>query len=312
MTGIASSRARTARRSARALTRARPIAPGEMWPAWDDRVTARMLRLASGLRVRVVECGPPGGSPVLFLHGWGCVVYAFKEMLPAVGNAGFRAIAADLKGHGLSDKPLVRGAYTSESMTAHVLEIMDALGLGRAALAGHSMGGGLAARVAIAEPGRVDRLVLLSPVGFGRIFLISLGRLAAGPWFTPATPLLVRRRLVGLILLAVYASDEKVTQRDIDEFWAPAQFPEFVPAMRAFLREFSWAPFDVRDLEALRTPQLVIFGTKDLVIRFDEKSPPLRPRPQLRVVKLPGAGHMAHAERTEEANRAVIDFLTTR
>ena len=280
-----------------------------MWPAGDDRVRARMVKLPSGLRVRIVECGRAGASPVLFLHGWGCTAYAFKEMLAAAGCAGFRAIAVDLKGHGLSDKPLIRGGYTSQAMTAYVLEVMDALGLERASLAGHSMGGGLAARVALAAPGRIEGLVLLSPVGFGRIFLISLGRFAAGPWLAPATPLFARRRLVGLLLLAVYASDEKVTQRDVDEFWAPTQFPEFVPAMRLLLREFSWAPFDAGDLEALRPPQLVMFGTKDLLIHFDENSPRLYPGPRRRVVKLPGAGHMAHAERAEEANEQVLRFL---
>ena len=280
-----------------------------MWPAWDDAVSARMLTLPSGLRVRVVERGSPLDPAVVFLHGWGCSAYAFREMVPAVGSAGFRAVAVDLKGHGLSDKPLARGAYTIDAMMSHVVEVMDTLELKRASLVGHSMGGGLAARLAVAAPDRVNRLVLLSPVGFGRVFLISLGRFAAGPWFGPIMPYLVRRRVFGLILLAVYASNDRVTQRDVDEFWAPTQFPEFVPAMRSLLRESAWEPFGDAELSGLTKPQLVLFGGKDVFIRFDEKSPPLRPRPQLTIVKLAKAGHMAHAECAREANEAVISFL---
>src|SRR2546423_3442498 len=81
------------------------LRPGEMFPAGDPGYRVNFPRLRSGIRVRVVEKGHVSAPSVLMIHGWGCSAYIFREIMPAVAEAGFRAIAVDLKGHGLSDKP---------------------------------------------------------------------------------------------------------------------------------------------------------------------------------------------------------------
>src|SRR5206468_7063328 len=109
--------------------------------AGDPAYRVSFPRLQSGLMVRVVERGDPAAPPVLFIHGWGCSAYVFDRNLPAIADAGFRTIAVDLKGHGLSDKPVDSTEYVIDSLVEHVREILDGLQLESSALVGHSMGG---------------------------------------------------------------------------------------------------------------------------------------------------------------------------
>ncbi|HET6760547.1 MAG TPA: alpha/beta fold hydrolase, partial [Gemmatimonadaceae bacterium] len=116
------------------------LSPGEMFPAGDPAYRVSYPRLRSGIKVRVVERGDPAAPPVLFVPGWGCPVYVYRRNLPAVADAGFRSIAVDLKGHGLSFKPLGGREYSLESLVDHFEEIIDSLELERPALVGHSIG----------------------------------------------------------------------------------------------------------------------------------------------------------------------------
>ncbi len=126
-----------------------------MFPAGRPDLLMRYLHLASGLRVRAVECGDEGAPLILMLPGWGCSAYVFRENLAPLASAGFHAVAVDLKGHGLSDKPRSPQEYRLESMRLHVSQIIDALGSRDVMLTGLSMGGALAAHVAASDSGRV-------------------------------------------------------------------------------------------------------------------------------------------------------------
>src|SRR4051812_18465634 len=141
------------------------LRPGEMFPAGDQNYRVSYPRLRSGLKVRAVERGDPAAPPVLLIHGWGCSAYIFRENMPALARAGYRAIAIDLKGHGLSDKPQRKAEYTIDALVDHVEEILDALELPRPVIAGHSLGGSLVYHFAMRHPQRVRALALLSPVG---------------------------------------------------------------------------------------------------------------------------------------------------
>ena len=103
------------------------LSPGEMFPAGDPAYRVSFPRLRSGLKVRVLERGNPQSPPVVLVHGWGCSAYVFRLNMPALADAGFRVIAVDLKGHGLSDKPVAPDEYTIDSLVEHLRDILDAL-----------------------------------------------------------------------------------------------------------------------------------------------------------------------------------------
>src|SRR2546423_9613898 len=139
------------------------LSPGEMFPAGEPAYRVSFPRLRSGLKVRVVERGDPESPPVVLIHGWGCSVYVFRRNMPALARDGFRVIAVDLKGHGLSDKPLAPDEYTIDSLVEHLLDILDALELERPALAGPSLGGSPNNQFPSRHRERAPRLGLLSP-----------------------------------------------------------------------------------------------------------------------------------------------------
>src|SRR5205814_2309233 len=140
------------------------LPPDHMYPARERGISARHITLAGGLKIRVVESGVESDEAVLLVHGWGACVYTFAEMLPALVAAGFRAIAFDLPGHGLSDKPRDESAYSTRALSDIVLEVATVLGVRNFTMVGHSMGGSLALDLSTRGERRVDRLVLVNSV----------------------------------------------------------------------------------------------------------------------------------------------------
>jgi pimeloyl-ACP methyl ester carboxylesterase len=112
---------------------------------------------ANGTRFHVVEAGT--GPLVLFLHGFPEFWWAWHEMLPAVADAGFRAVAVDLRGYGASDKP-PRG-YDGYTMAADVAGLIRGLGERSATIVGSGFGGMVAWTAAAFHPKLVRRLVVL-------------------------------------------------------------------------------------------------------------------------------------------------------
>lgn len=112
---------------------------------------------ANGSRFHVVEAG--AGPLILFLHGFPEFWWAWHAVLPAVADAGFRAVAVDMRGYGASDKP-PRG-YDGYTMAADVVGLVRALGERSAVLAGAGSGGMIAWTTAAFHPRLVRRLVVM-------------------------------------------------------------------------------------------------------------------------------------------------------
>jgi pimeloyl-ACP methyl ester carboxylesterase len=112
---------------------------------------------ANGNRFHVVEAGT--GPLVLFLHGFPEFWWAWHAMLPAVADAGFRAVAVDLRGHGASDKP-PRG-YDGYTMAADVAGLIRGLGERSASIVGSGAGGMIGWTAGAFHPRLVRRLVVL-------------------------------------------------------------------------------------------------------------------------------------------------------
>src|SRR5207247_10536805 len=103
--------------------------------------------------------------PVVFIHGFGASMYGWRYQLPVVVAAGYRVVVIDNRGFGFSDKPA--HGYTSAAYAHLIVSLLDSLGIASAVLVGHSMGGPIAAEVALAHPDRVRGLVLIDAACFG-------------------------------------------------------------------------------------------------------------------------------------------------
>jgi len=239
------------------------------------------------------------------LPGWGCSVYVFRENLAALAAAGFHAVAVDLKGHGLSDKPQSPAEYRLEPMGAHVVEILDALEADEAMLAGLSMGGALAAHVGADDPRRVRGVIMVSPVGFSGVRGLRAIRALTPRSVASFLPKVPGRAGIERVLSVVNGKLRRITERDVDEYWAPTQFPEFSRAMRHLLHEFTWrAPF-----RPLAMPTLMISGTRDRLTSRSDPEAFRRTMPALAHIAVQDAGHVVLDEAAPLVNEAMIDFF---
>jgi pimeloyl-ACP methyl ester carboxylesterase len=293
----------------------RYLAENEIFPANVAGLSARFLELPSGVRVRVVESegregeGGSEGETVVMLAGWGCSAYAFRKNIAALGERGARVLAVELKGQGESDKPLGAGEYTVESLARHTMEVLDALEIQTATLVGLSLGGLIAARVALEAPERVRRLALLDPVGFGRVRLVGLAQLFPAGIGALVPRVAGRRWLFALALRGAYGRRGRPSARDVDEYFAPARDPAFVQTLWALLHEVDWRLLTTDELRRLTMPLLVIFGREDRLVSPSEAERLVREAPRGRAMLLEGVGHASPEEAPDEVNAALVDFL---
>jgi pimeloyl-ACP methyl ester carboxylesterase len=289
--------------------RRRNLRPSEMFPAGDAAYRVSFPRLPSGTKIRVVERGRPSSPPIVLVHGWGCSVYVFRRNMPALADAGFRAIAIDLKGHGLSDKPLRAEEYRIDSLIEHLREVLDALGLERPALAGHSLGGTLIYHFASRYPHRARCLGLLSPVGLTGVPLMWLYRFLTPAPLTPLLRQINPRMIVKVALMRVYGKRGHFTQRDVAEYLAPSRDPDFSVAMRELLHQYDWSAADHRPLATLNVPAAGVWGTLDHLMPRDGMAIFLPLVPQIVLRAIPDAGHIITEETADEVNEELIGLL---
>jgi len=283
------------------------LPPAEWFPAGWDGITARRVRLGDGTAVRVVEAGPESGPRVLLLHGWAVSAYLWRHTLGALSLAGFRCHAPDLPGHGLSDAPGGTGAYTLEAFTGWMEALIEALDLGRPPVVAQSMGGRIA--VELARRGKAERLALFGPVGFGHVTPAAA--------FAPFLPdivgdiahVLVTRRMVELVQRRVHGKLGWFTERDVDEYWAPTQFPAVVRAQVQMLREFRWEPLAPDVAREVTVDTLVVFGTADRTVRPRDTSAIVGALPRGRLEWIDGGGHVVMEEDPGRVNAMLVEFL---
>ena len=137
------------------------------------RMKSRFLKLKpSGARIQVIEAGPDGkkkGRDLLFLHGAGG--HMPNDPLIAALASKYRVVAPLLPGYGESSGE--DGLRDMLDITLHALDVLEALGLEKPIVVGHSMGGMIAAEMAAVARTEISRLCLLAPAGlwleFGRV-----------------------------------------------------------------------------------------------------------------------------------------------
>ncbi len=281
-----------------------------MYPAGTPGIESRWIALPTGVRLRLAESGPSApqtsGPPIVCLHGWSASLYLFRHSLELLAQRGYRVVAVDLRGHGLSDKPKTRGAYSIDAHLADLDALLDALECSRAILVGQSMGGGLALHYALRHPERVCGLVAINPSSLVSIPLLTAARVAPRSLVGAIGRRMMPRWLVRFILQHIaYGDGSLVTERDVDEYWAPTQLPGFIAAARAALSEFEWRPLRPAEAVALAVPSVVILGRQDRLVRNAERAARALANADVRMLE---GGHCVNEELPEAVCELIAEF----
>ncbi len=258
------------------------------------------------LALHVVEAGE--GPALLLLHGFTGSAETWRPLLPHL--RGFRTLAVDLPGHGLSDIPAAPETYTVEGCAADLLALLDALGVGRTAILGYSLGGRVALHLALALGERLWALVVESA---------SPGiedpqeREARARRDDELAHFLLREGVERFVDLweaqPLFASQSRLPMT-VREQVRQQRLSHSALGLAAALRSMSVGrqkPLWPRLSEVL-APTLVIVGALDQrYCDIGRRMALALPRGELAVV--PGAGHAVHLERPLIFARIVRDFL---
>ena len=266
---------------------------------FHDDVRFQELKLPGGPALRCAERGPADGTPVLFLHGYSDHWLSAAPILPFLPPA-WRLIAPDQRGHGRSERP--EGGYEIATLAADAAALLDALGVERASVVGHSMGSLVAQRLAAAHPERVARLVLVG----GGASLVESAVLQAFVAEVRALPDPVPRAFVD-----AFQADSTV--RPVSAALVEALVDEGCRMPARVWRAIAdgLASFDGRpDLPRIAAPTLLVWGDGDAFFSRADQEQLLAGLPSARLLTCTGTGHAPHWEEPERFARDLAAFLS--
>ncbi len=225
-------------------------------------------------------------------------------------------IAPDLIGHGDSAAP--RGDYSLGAHAASIRDLLTALGVERATVVGHSLGGGVAMQFFYQFPARVERLVLISSGGLGHEVSPML-RTAALPGVSAALSLAAHPRL----LAGLYGAGARLRERGVRhgvyvQAVARALRPLQRPQARAAFLHTLRSVIDVRGQRVSATdrlyllermPTLIVWGERDNTIPLAHGRRAHEAVPHSRLRTLPKAAHFPHLEAPEQLTAVLREFL---
>lgn len=254
--------------------------------------------------LRVREAGPMNAPAVVLLHGFGSSLDTWHHVVPKLA-ASYRVVAIDLKGFGRSSRPA--GDYSPAAQAALVLGVMDAAGISRAAVVGHSWGGSIALTLARVAPDRVTRVAIYGGFLFEEQIppylrwgqVEGLGDLVFAMSF--------RERPDERLARAFYDPD-RLEERYVERVIADLERPGTIAASLAAVRGMDFEAL-VQALPEIAQPALLLWGREDRVSPpvYGERLASLLPR--ARLVVYPRCGHFPHVEALDASTQALLGFL---
>lgn len=280
----------------------------------SDPLEVQYVRL-HGHRRAYVKTGT--GPAILLLHGMACDHTTWAPVIEKLAE-NHTVIAPDLLGHGLSDKP--RADYSIGGYANGMRDLLTVLGIDRATVVGHSLGGGVAMQFAYQFPERTDRLVLVAPGGMGPEVTMLI-RAVTLPGFHGAVGVITLPglRQAATALLRAAARLPHPAARDLEEIAAMVEALRDPKARRA-LRHVVRACVDIRGqvitmvdraylTEAL--PMCVIWGADDPVIPSAHAETVREIAKSARVELVEHAGHFPHKADPDAFVATVEEFVRT-
>lgn len=258
----------------------------------------------AGARVRYVDVGKGNGPPVVLIHGFASSLDTWDLLIPQLEKT-HRVVALDLKGFGWTDRP--EGDYSPAAQAKMVLQLLDQLGIEKAAFVGHSWGSSVTLALALGAPERVTRIALYDAWVYEEqlptTFLMSRAAGLGEILFT----LFYDQRPDERLALAFYNKDfltEKLAEDVEKSLDRPGTGAAQLAAVRG--QRFTEQQEKYRTIDK---PVLLLWGREDVVttLAFGERLS--RDLPHARLVVYPRCGHFPMFEAKNESNAEVVKFL---
>jgi len=256
-------------------------------------------------RLHVRDSGPRDASAVIMIHGFGASLQTWDGWAAQLGRS-HRVIRLDLPGSGLSP-PDPASDYTDGRSIALLLALMDKLGVQRANIVGHSIGGRIAWTFAALHPERVDRLVLVAPDGFASPGF-EYGQAPKVPAVLGAMRYVLPKAVLKASLKPAYADPAMLTRDLVDRYDDLIRAPGARQALLDRMRQTVLV--DPRPLLAtIRAPTLLVWGERDEMIPLANSADYLNAVANARLVSFARSGHLPQEEAAADSVAAVERFL---
>jgi pimeloyl-ACP methyl ester carboxylesterase len=288
-----------------------PRHPG-LQDAKGRQLEHKLLDVA-GVPTYTVDAGE--GAPILLIHGYGDTADGWRRVVPGLLETN-RVIAIDVPPFGRSER--ISGCDLFDFYADYFPALLDSLEIDSATVVGHSLGGAIALRFALANPARVARLGLVAPAGLG----------PKPPWWwrpiagngfawraalaipSPLTPMLIREGMSRFLDLRLF-HDSRAVRRDIrhllDLHCTTKDFGALLEAGRACIASYTGTLLE--DSKALTCPKFLVWGRHDGLVPVAEGLAFQESHPDAVVQILERCGHYPQIEMPGRFNRLLRAWI---
>ncbi|MEK8029838.1 alpha/beta fold hydrolase [Ideonella sp. DXS29W] len=268
-----------------------------------------------GQMVHLRDEGPRDDpAPLVLIHGTSASLHTWEGWATAL-RPQRRVISFDLPGFGLTGPFVAKGAYSpddyrGDTLARFTLDLLDQLHVQRAVLAGNSLGGEIAWRVAALAPARVDKLVLVDAAGYDFVPEdMPVGfRIARLPVFSALSEWFLPRGLIEASVQSVYGDPSKVTPALVDRYFELTLREGNRHALRVRMQQLEPGK-DAGRIAGLKMPTLILWGGRDRLIPPANGQRFGRDIAGSRLVVFPELGHVPQEEDPARTVEVVKDFI---
>ncbi len=247
---------------------------------------------------------------ILLVHGFGGSVYSWRENIKSLYEAGFRVLAIDLKGFGLSSKAYNED-YSHKSQAEYLYKFLQQIGVKKVNIVGHSMGANIATIFAMEYPNNVQSLVIVD----GAIVQEDATTL---PFLFDIKPIrnifkltvqnVLNKENFSEFLKSAYVNQSVISNSVIDNYYIPLQTNNWEDALMGISRD-GYKNKIPKSFESLKIPVLIVWGKNDPWINIEKGINLNQEIINSKFIVIDGSGHLPMEEKPKEFNQTLLDFL---
>ena len=276
---------------------------------------ADVLRVPVGPGAMHVERFGHGGTAVILVHGFGTSSFLWRNIAPAITDAGHTAYAIDLFGHGESDRPF-DADFGIAAQAEYLDAAMTALRVARGIIVGMDIGGDIALRLAATRPERVEKLVLINTPAFDEIpakDITQMQRSTAKFALRTTRGILGAAPLIeGVLKGSVSNPETHMPVKLIARYLAPFVGKDGVNHLLALASSITKDDMEEVDLKTIHVPALVVWGERDGWLDPKLADRLVNALPDGRLVRIAGAARLVPEEAPDQMNDLLLDFMRRR